>query len=317
MSRMKIAVILGISTLAPLALVFITYLFYKYARFARRVPAFTSPKTEEVRSPDKNTFKILSLNVKMIDWYTAMPSQTLSMIVPHKRRKKIIDFLKTCDHDVVVLQEAFNSGFQEIIKRDLQKIFPYQMTYRPKTHLFRWINNGLMTLSRYPLTDARFLEFKDLRGADGWVPKGATIATVLAPKPFKIFNTHMQAFEGEESDRLRIHGVQEIDRFLQIESDDEIPIILGGDFNVSRRNDYLRAMLRLLRVNLYEVDGEVKFTWDPLTNPLCNPKRGKEPETLDWLFVRDGGKKIKHTFARIVPVSISDHYPVEREFEIK
>lgn len=312
-----LSLLLLIITFPVVVLVF-SYFLYRYARWAKRVAFMTQPTLDPTHVHQvKNTFKILSLNVKMIDWYTSMPTRILSRLIPHRRREKIIEFLRDSGHDVVLLQEALNVGFQNKVRESLKEVFPYSLSYRPRALFFGWINNGLMILSKYPLKDPQLLEFQKLVGADSWVPKGAILATVMAPKPFQVFNTHMQAFEGAVNDKLRVLGATQIRNFIQKCTSATMPLILGGDFNVSHRHKYFRALLRVFGVKWYKNDGDQKWSWDPQVNPLCDPSHGEECETLDWIFVRDLAKKVKHKAARILPVSVSDHFPVEREIVIE
>jgi len=292
----------------------ILYALYRYARFAKRVPYTThSPKRINTETA---TYSVLSLNVKMIDWYTAWPSRWLSKFIPHKRRDKIIEFLERGQHDVVLLQEAFSVAFQDIVIKRLRHMYPHTLVYRPKTPLFRWINNGLMILSKYPLNNPSLTEYSKLTDADSWVPKGAVMATVDSPQPFKVLNTHTQAFEGWLNDKIRINGVTEMRKAIESYGDPQLPFVLGGDFNISRRHGYFRAILRVLKVPLYKLEGALQYSWDPEGNPLCSYEHGAEQETLDWIFIRDITKKITHKAARVIPISISDHYPVERTFSI-
>jgi endonuclease/exonuclease/phosphatase family metal-dependent hydrolase len=292
-------------------------LSYRYARWSKIIPVQHAPAVVEEfpRSADTAKIKVLSLNVKMIDWHTSVPTRILSRLLPHKRRARIINFLEKCDHDVVLLQEAFNVGFQERVVEALHEKFPFSVSYRPNAPLFRWINNGLMILSRYPIVQTEIVEFSKLVGTSWWVPKGAIAAKIAGPKEFSVVNTHMQAFEGLLNDKYRIHGATVLQKFIDEKIDQDAPVIIGGDFNTSQRHTYLRALCRLFGVKLYQLDGDQRYSWDPVKNPLATEPAYQE--TLDWIFVRDLAKKVKHVAARILPIELSDHYPVEREIVIE
>jgi endonuclease/exonuclease/phosphatase family metal-dependent hydrolase len=108
------------------------------------------------------------------------------------------------------------------------------------------IDGGLVILTRPGLTIVRAsaFVFSESAGWDWYASKGALYARVqLDPENpscyLHVFNTHLQAGEGTEPQRIRQTQLEELRRFIEnCTSDDRLqgrvqhPVILCGDFNI-------------------------------------------------------------------------------------
>jgi endonuclease/exonuclease/phosphatase family metal-dependent hydrolase len=123
------------------------------------------------------------------------------------------------------------------------------------------VGSGLAILSRYPIIETRAEPFGKHRcaGLDCLSNKGmlfARIAIPGVPGTVNLFNTHLnsQAASGVSPQRhTRAHRlqVQELGAFISASAHQDIPTILGGDFNMrgsSIRFERFRSVFKRLRI---------------------------------------------------------------------
>lgn len=119
------------------------------------------------------------------------------------------------------------------------------LAYAP--NLTKWIDGGVMILSRYPVIASRTMEFANSSGGDMFAAKGPCYARVLHPHPnigiVHVFSMHLQASENfrhkdgatEAEKSIRKAQVAELIEFIDecVESDPAgETILLAGDWNI-------------------------------------------------------------------------------------
>jgi endonuclease/exonuclease/phosphatase family metal-dependent hydrolase len=144
---------------------------------------------------------------------------------------------------VVLLQEAFSEDAEAIRKRagyrfDATSGTPSVMFSNP---------SGLEILSDHPIVAQYGRSFDDCAGADCLARKsvlGVTLQIPGMPVPLRVFNTHLQAHEVNES--VRKNQIDDIDIFLRRIGFGPEPAIFGGDLNFQPRDRSYRKFLRSL-----------------------------------------------------------------------
>lgn len=139
--------------------------------------------------------------------------------------------------------------------------------------------NGLLTLSRYPILGAEVRHFSNARLPDSLMHKGAlkiTIAIATGQR-FNIWNVHLQ--DGT-SGKIRARQIIELIRWVQEAHDGQIADIVGGDFNFTPESPEFERFVAAIGPSVDELAGQAAFpTWDGL-----KPKPGGG-EALDHIFV--------------------------------
>jgi hypothetical protein len=136
--------------------------------------------------------------------------------------------------DVVLIQEAFSKSVCDI----LGKGFKYKILPKKK---FGKVNSGLLVLSKTPLTDIKYLNYKNKRGIDALSNKGAVKFRTAG---MIMINTHLQNHH---------HDITE-EQIIEIYNFSSSTDVIAGDFNYTDRT-YLST---LFQKNIIETD----YTFD-------------------------------------------------------
>ena len=178
--------------------------------------------------------KVLSYNIQGLPWPFALTAKRFKDIgkVLEQRKKD------GTAPDLVLLQESFIPK-----TKDLRKYadYPYVakgpgLCARMNTGRIACAlgNSGIYILSLHPIVKQARTGFskKHCGTADCWANKGVQMA-LIAPEglPFQIpiFNTHMQANDPYEADRIAQNSI--IKTFLDEKNPEDLPFIFAGDFN--------------------------------------------------------------------------------------
>ncbi len=231
---------------------------------------------------------------------------------PASRYGRIAEGLEQLESDVVLLQEVWTHRcFAELAgqARDRERSWWAAYARRKGTFLGQ---NGLLTLSRYPIVGAEFRRFGAARLPDAMMKKGALKVTIeaAAGQRFNVWNVHLQ--DGERACRhVRERQLSELAEWVQEADDAQIADIVGGDFNFTPDSSEFLQFAATVGPNVHQLAGSSAFpTWDGL-----KPGRG---QTLDHIFVRlrqpvEGGCATPcYLFASLHPKDrLSDHLGVE------
>jgi len=125
------------------------------------------------------------------------------------------------------------------------------LAYAP--NLTKWIDGGVMILSRYPVLESRTLEFANASGGDMFAAKGPVYLRIQHPNPsvgvVHVFSMHLQASENfrhkdgatEEEVAIRSAQVGELLAFIEdcVAPADpaDATVLLAGDWNIDAHAD--------------------------------------------------------------------------------
>jgi len=232
----------------------------------------------------------------------------------------VIDFLVTTNPDLILLQEvdlnARRTHHLNVAREIAQKL---QMNYafgREFEELSQGSSsspayNGQATLSRWPLSNARLIRFREQ--SHFWRPRWYLPRT----QPFQqrvggriAFITHVQVggltlvtynlhLESRSDDQLRRAQLREVLTDAR-RYGKKIPLLIAGDLNLDVSQDRVAADIsRAMLLNAFS--GKELRT---------RPARSlfDRARTIDWLFVRGTLQVVQLTVHR--SVRASDHYPL-------
>ena len=197
--------------------------------------------------------------------------------------------------DVVLFQEMFRgaakkavaaSGYPAIAsgsKRARQprrtdgEALPKKRYFRDGGFGLRLTGSGLAIASRYPIRGTDMSVYGACAGLDCFARKGIMLTQISipgVPAPVNIYNTHMNAAEESrvsEGRHLAAHARQalEASAFIRRTHDANLPVILGGDFNMMHSDARWEIFSRYQSLNLVHrvcedsASGcEVLVSWD-------------------------------------------------------
>lgn len=255
----------------------------------------------------ENSLRILSWNVKMFGGFLGCFYEDIT------RFKKIIIALNNLSiYDIILFQEAFSKDFRDNIYNSLKDNYPYQIESNDNTHNYK-NNSGLWVISSIPIILIDKINFTKLAHTDQLSSKGAHLYSIIKNhQEFYIINTHMQAGIKKKYSDIRIDQYKEINRKLILPNEDfNIPIILCGDLNISKRIQ-LNQMLEKLDFINGPILGKEQYS-------LIN-----NPKLLDYILVKTKEFKFKSVERRIQNISdnlinttiqLSDHHAIEGLFK--
>jgi len=223
------------------------------------------------------------------------------------RYPQIARELERLDPDIVLLQEAWTAkarksapatGSWWVARAAGQRTFFQQ--------------NGLITLSKFPIIGGKFYPFLRAAFPDRLVSKGILKTTICLPggSILNVWNVHLQ--EGGPP-AVRHSQVQELVYRVQAAEDGQVADLVGGDFNCTPESPHYRELEQALGPTVYGLGGEKPFvTWNKLS---AKPGAG---QTLDYVFVREHqALQSVQAFARVAfagptpAQQLSDHLGVE------
>ncbi|MFT5116873.1 MAG: endonuclease/exonuclease/phosphatase family metal-dependent hydrolase [Kiritimatiellia bacterium] len=225
-----------------------------------------------------------------------------------RRLLSIAHLLKQQDVDVVILNEVdFDSDWShnlnqaEMIAKKAD--FPYRVEQRNYSlyHPFFKLQFGNAILSKYPIDNARLLEFMPLSMLEKMVfgnHDGVVVDLVLNEnKKLSIVALHLEVRDGDS--RLKTFSILQ-----QLASTTSIPTILAGDFNSVKGAGGNRPSII---DKLTDIDG-VGYYPNASSNESSYTFPSKNPvKTLDWILVPSS---IKILQGQVLKVNWSDHLPL-------
>lgn len=170
-----------------------------------------------------------------------------------ERMRAIGALLANLDPDIVAIQESFILDDRKILLRALS---PSRLRYYAE-YPAATVGNGLLTLSAFPIMEARFHRFQHsnpwykIHQGDWWAGKGVGLARIRLPSGQRIdfFNLHAQP-DRRDADNRRVRALQmeEMAAFINRSTSDGVPALVAGDFNTSVQRPELRQAMRKARM---------------------------------------------------------------------
>lgn len=241
------------------------------------------------------------------------------------RSAALAEYLSTCDHDIIGLQETWTQSAIETIREGALKGGLIHIHHFPAGI----IGSGLMLLSRYPVEEIGFRRFR-LAGApeplwqgDFLAGKGMAYARIQLPETrIDVYDTHVVAqYRPDEQDVHRPHRaaqIFELAQWMNRQSGD-VPVIAMGDFNSMPHQPGYRIMTVIAGMkDCYEMTNPGA---DGFTFTSANPYgRAGHQERIDYVFARDGGgysltpaaaEVTMQSTGEAYPPAYADHYGVQ------
>jgi endonuclease/exonuclease/phosphatase family metal-dependent hydrolase len=271
------------------------------------------------RSGDKiNTFKVLSYNVRLFNYFENNRGIT--------SEKKIIQFLKSQNADIICLQEFYFMGkpnVEESILVDALggKYYSHMKVSESGKNRFY----GIITLSRFPI----------VRRGEIIHPRSSSLSIytdiVIKKDTFRIYNNHLQSFRLHRMERSFIEELASSDdketmtevkslstslkkgfvkRSLQAQVvKDQInkspyPVMVVGDFNDTPVSYAYRKIRKGLNDSFVNSGYGAGFTY----------KGNYPPNRIDYILYDNA---LINSYFEIIKIKYSDHYPIVSYFRKK
>lgn len=256
-----------------------------------------------------------------------------------KRTEAIAGQLKRSNADIIALQEVYLRKHHQYFIQELERVYPFHAySEMPR---FNW-GSGLMTFSKYPITDWNFTPFKERGTIDEkiFAKRGIlnSIVKISRNISVNVVNIHLTSggvFYQMDSIKVEQKRSQQIREILNIlKNTEETNAITLGDFNsgpmVSSKN-YTEVRNYGFTDVYYKfcqsIQIRCKNTWDT-NNPLNTNQSGIKSNRIDHIMMNKDDWKILNSrviFKDIlVSVSnkkpkmatLSDHYGLEATLEL-
>lgn len=232
--------------------------------------------------------KIITINIwRYYDW--------------EKRKKKLIDFLKKENADIILFQEAassekskWNNQMEEINEIVKYPFFAFeklvQMTKWHQKPIDYEMYYGFGILSKYKLKNVELVKLKHIQKEKDFGFMNTTME--IGKKDFHFLNVHFENTDDGSKQQLK--------DTLEFCNKKNIFPIIAGDFNMKNT-----AALKELTGKDYDISYFVKKYFSFMPTEFSN---NKEPITLDYIIVNKNKFEIKDV--KCVEDSPSDHRPI-------
>lgn len=195
------------------------------------------------------------------------------------RYPQIATELQRLDPDIILLQEAWTDKARESVPTN-----GFWSVARAAGQHSLFQQNGLMTLSKFPILGGEFYPFSREGFPDRFVNKGVLKVTVLFPggQVLNIWNLHLDS--GRWKDDIRRSQIRELLAHVQAANDGQCADLVAGDFNCTPESPLYRELQSALGPNVQQLGGvEPSITWQQVS---AKPGPGR---TVDYIFVKSRG----------------------------
>ena len=226
----------------------------------------------EAESPVPASLKVTTFNVWGLPrWINGASSDRYGRIAHELARQ---------GSDVVLLQEVWTRRSFEVLSEQAKGNARNWWTASVRRKGTFLGQNGLLTLSRFPIEGGEFRRFSTARLPDSLMRKGALKVT-LALRPglrVNVWNVHLQ--DGT-SGPVRSRQIAELVEWIGEAQDGQLADIVGGDFNFTPESGEFQQFAAAVGPSVHQLARTAAPpTWDGLKT---SPDAG---QTLDHIFVR-------------------------------
>ena len=267
---------------------------------------------------------VLTWNVQMLPRIGSLFSSDLRKM-QEERTDWIIEYLKNSNFDVVLLQECFDRDFIQSISKELAGEYPFQTT--PRRPIWYKLSNGLMILSRHPMSIENEISFSYAAQSDVFASKGAILAKIqIDTHAIFVVNTHLQAdYETRRHQAIRKKQLSEIKKnLLQGMNPTMDKLLIGGDLNVEENivDEEYKELIETFKSRdlVYEFFKKPSSSFD--RDNYWNRGSKANPCRLDY-FLNNFGlltKTIRILKTKKVyqneEIDLADHYGIQAIFKL-
>ena len=279
--------------------------------------------------------KIITLNCGLMDFNIMGLTIFSNPPFSEKRIKFIPQELIKIDADIIGLQECFNINHVKFIISQLKEKYPYYSAY--DTGNLIKLSNGLIILSKFPITKSEFKQHKYNHPIESmFATKGYLSCTINVPNIglLNFINLHATSFGDppeQNNDVLTSNKSVLNNELKEILSLVDSNTIVLGDFNCGPNNSTCNYNFLINNNNLIDTIGSLNeyknldlYTWNPNTILTKNGPHSHYPiSRIDHIMIHkdlfnyckiSNGKIICNK--EIVPidnnqnVTISDHFGI-------
>lgn len=265
--------------------------------------------------------------MQMISYNTHLFGNTVAGIAAdykdYERATVIATLIKPLKPDLVCLCEVWDDDLKESFINACKQQLPY--SYYTSTSAIE-MGNGLLILSRMPMSKQQTTAFNNLGGSDQFAQKGviSTLLTLDDNSTVRLFLTHTQSATEYSADREK--NLQQVAEQLQA-YEPQSPAIICGDLNVIGASAEYDVMMKILSGcdDAYALvhPGDNGFSLDPNTNVLAQKfDEGEPPQRIDYVLPSTA----QWTVDAIEVITdwklgngddCSDHYPIRSHLNVK
>jgi endonuclease/exonuclease/phosphatase family metal-dependent hydrolase len=275
-----------------------------------QAPTFSLPEeTALVETAQSRPLNVVTFNVwGLPKWLNGASSDRFS---------KIARQLEQVGTHVALLQEVWtHRSFSKLSKgtNDFVRSWWTASARHRGTFLGQ---NGLLTLSHYPIIGAEIKHFGTARLPDSLMHKGALKVTILANgQKFNVWNVHLQ--DGD-SGKARDRQISELIVWISNSHDGQVADIVGGDFNSTPDSRDFETLVRGIGPDVHQFAHDNAFpTWDGLK---LAPEAA---QSLDHIFINlrqpdyEIAAKQERLFGAARPQDrLSDHMAMEASLKFQ
>lgn len=303
-----IMIIAWIMMLRYEALISLILILFGYSHFLNYIQLFQS------RNDKQDTFKVLSYNVHMFNYFESNKGAT--------SHKNVMNFIKSQNADILCLQEYFTSGLPSRIPSTVNN--STGIKYNAHIKMLGSGKNryfGVATFTKYPI----------IRKGEIVHPGSSSLTiftdVIIRQDTFRIYNNHLQSFRLRRMERSFIEEMTDsedetlsevknlsarlkqgfISRAIQAQllkehvKNSPYPVIVTGDFNDTPVSYVYRKIRKGLKDSFVSSGYGAGFTY----------KGNYPPNRIDYILYDDA--LLNNTF-EIIKVRYSDHYPIVSYF---
>ncbi len=262
------------------------------------------------------TLKILSWNLYLVPW-------PIHRTLQDERTEAIASQLLISNYDVIFFQELFLEKHKDILWEKLKSKFPNESA-RFKGRGLHFVGSGLWAISKYPMKVIDHTYFSDCSGSDCLASKAAVMMEIQLPnRIIQVINTHLQAWSGEENNKVRRSQLSQIKKMMEKNKVEHSIQIAVGDFNI-RHNDlpHYKDLIQTLGLQNAPPIGPLKYS---IGGDNSWRSDGREDEKLDkildYILTQESPKmSVERSMVRRTSrldnklVDLSDHFGIEATF---
>lgn len=312
-----------------------------------------------VTLPNTKSIKILSWNVQYmasknyVFFYDILDGSGKDTM-PSKKDiietlDKVAEVINKKKPDIVLLQEiddnARRTGYMDQREELLQRLtenynyaeaWYWKAAFVPHPKIMGRVGMKLVTLSKYPITEAVRYQLPVMR--DNLLTKQfnfkravLSVTVDTGDKKLTVMNTHLDAFaQGEDTMQRQVEMVRQL---LDTYTQDNKPVLIGGDFNLlmpgiyatipKRQQAYYNPTTELSLLtekyasvpSIEDTTGAQKEQW--YTHYPNDPVVNAPDRTIDYIFYSPRIQVVKKQVLNGKDYFFSDHFPVVIEIEMK
>lgn len=254
--------ILGLLSLFALALLagggFLSYCMWQTRPLCLNDCAAPNETGDQAAAKSETSLKILTWNIQMLPTVLAAFTAKLDKM-QYERVPWIVDYLKTQDYDLICFQEALDPRAVQQLVEGLRPVYPYVVLPRYGGHFWQQ-SNGVLFVSRVPITFKAGIVFRENHGYDSLASKGCTL--IEGRKDglgFQVAGTHFPTGKGVYK---KADCEQTVKVLLVPNRRAQVPQFFVGDFNIKKDSEEYQFLMKSTGMTESAIDDPRPYSSD-------------------------------------------------------